>query len=72
MNKQIMYIVHHTQDCQDYNEHQLVTNEQQANDVFVSTSDDETPFEIYKDCPYVNLPADQAEEIANDKIDNHE
>lgn len=42
------------------------------NDVFVSVTEDEEPFEVYKDCPYVNLPYDLAEEIANDKIDNGE
>jgi len=38
------------------------------NDVFVS----ETPNEIYKDCPYVNIPIDQAIDYAGEKIDNQE
>jgi hypothetical protein len=42
------------------------------NDVFVSTSNDDEPFEVYKDCPYVNLPYDTAEETADQKIENHD
>ena len=42
------------------------------NDIFISVTGDEEPFEVYKDCPYVNLPIDQAEDIANEKIDSHE
>lgn len=42
------------------------------NDIFISVTRDEEPFEIYKDCPYVNLPIDMAEEIAAEKVDNHE
>jgi hypothetical protein len=38
------------------------------NDVFVS----EKPFEIYKDCPYVNVPIESAEEYAEQKIENRE
>lgn len=38
------------------------------NDVFVS----ETPNEIYKDCPYVNVIAEDAIEYADNKIENGE
>jgi hypothetical protein len=38
------------------------------NDVFVS----EKPFEIYKDCPYVNVPIESAEEYAEQKIENRD
>jgi hypothetical protein len=36
------------------------------NDVFVS----ETPYEIYKDCPYVNIQEEKAIDYANEKINN--
>ena len=36
MNKSILFIVHHTQDCQDYNEHSPVTTEKEADELFVS------------------------------------
>lgn len=42
------------------------------NDVFVSVTEENESFEVYKDCPYVNLPYDVAEKIASDKIDNGE
>lgn len=42
------------------------------NDIFISVTRDEEPYEVYKDCPYVNLPIDIAEEIAAEKVDNHE
>ena len=42
------------------------------NDIFISTINEDEPFEVYKDCPYVNLPYENAEDIANEKIDNHE
>ena len=38
------------------------------NDVFVT----EKPNEIYKDCPYVNIPIEDALNYATDKIDNME
>ena len=38
------------------------------NDVFVS----ETPNEIYKDCPYVNMAIDEAVDYADNKIENGE
>lgn len=38
------------------------------NDVFVS----EEPFEIYENCPYVNIPEHEAEEYAENKIENRE
>lgn len=42
------------------------------NDVFISVTREDEPYEVYKDCPYVNLPADTAEDIAHEKINNHE
>lgn len=36
------------------------------NDVFVS----DIPNEIYKDCPYVNVPMDKAVDYAEEKIEN--
>lgn len=36
------------------------------NDVFVS----ETPYEIYDNCPYVNIPIDEAIDYADTKIEN--
>jgi hypothetical protein len=38
------------------------------NDVFVS----ETPNEIYKDCPYVNIAIDEAVDYADNKIESGE
>lgn len=38
------------------------------NDVFVT----EQPYEIYKNCPYVNIPIDVAEDYAENKIENGE
>ena len=38
------------------------------NDVFVSCE----PYEIEKDCPYVNVPIDNAINYADDKIENRE
>ena len=42
------------------------------NDVFISVTRDDEPFEVYENCPYVNLPIEEAEEIASDKVNNHE
>lgn len=42
------------------------------NDVFVCTSNDNEPYEVYKDCPSVYLPADTAEKIADKKLENGE
>ena len=38
------------------------------NDVFVS----DHPFEIYANCPYVNVPIEEAIEYADNKIENGE
>lgn len=38
------------------------------NDVFVS----ETPNEIYPNCPYVNVPIEDAIDFAENKIENRE
>lgn len=38
------------------------------NDVFIS----EQPYEIYANCPYVNMPIWYAEEYAENKIENRE
>lgn len=40
------------------------------NDVFVSVTNDEELYEVYADCPYVNLPIEDAERIADDNVDN--
>lgn len=40
------------------------------NDVFVSVTNDNEPYEVYAECPYVNLPIEYAESIAEEKIDN--
>jgi hypothetical protein len=42
------------------------------NDIFISVTKENEPFEVYKNCPYVNLPIEEAEEIASNKVDNHE
>lgn len=42
------------------------------NDIFISTMEENEPYEVYKDCPYVNLPYETAEDIANEKINSHE
>lgn len=42
------------------------------NDVFVSVTKDDEPYEVYKGCPYVNLPIEEAERIAEEKLDNRE
>lgn len=34
MSNQILYIVHHTFDCQDYNGHVLLKSEQEADNLF--------------------------------------
>lgn len=40
------------------------------NDVFVSVMEDNETYEVYSECPYVNLPIEDAERIAEEKIDN--
>lgn len=40
------------------------------NDVFVSVIEDNEPYEVYSECPYVNLPIEDAERIAVEKVDN--
>jgi hypothetical protein len=42
------------------------------NDVFVSVTEDNEPYEVYDGCPYVNLPIDEAEKFAEEKLDNGE
>lgn len=42
------------------------------NDIFISVSSHDEPYEVYFDCPYVNLPIKDAERIANEKLDNGE
>ena len=42
------------------------------NNVFVSVSENDEPYEIYKDCPYVDMPISKANSIADDKIDSGE
>lgn len=42
------------------------------NDVFVSVTEDNKPYEVYKGCPYVNLPIEEAERIAEEKLENRE
>jgi len=42
------------------------------NDVFVSVKRYGEPYEVYKDCPYVNIDKSIAEEYANSKIENNE
>jgi hypothetical protein len=42
------------------------------NDIFISVTRDDEPFEVYENCPYVNLPIEIAEDIASEKINSHE
>jgi hypothetical protein len=42
------------------------------NDVFVSVDGYGEPYEVYKDCPYVNIDKSIAEEYAENKIENNE
>ena len=42
------------------------------NDVFVSVSEDHEPYEVNSGCPYVNLPIEEAERIAGEKLENGE
>lgn len=42
------------------------------NDVFVSVNGYGEPYEVYKDCPYVNIDETIAEDYANNKIENGE
>lgn len=40
------------------------------NDVFVSVSNGNEPYEVYANCHYVELPIENAEMIADDNIDS--
>ncbi len=40
------------------------------NDVFVSVSNGDESYEVYANCPYVELPIEDAERIADDNIDS--
>ena len=42
------------------------------NDVFVSVTEENEPYEVYSGCPYVNLPIEEAEKIAEEKLENGE
>ena len=42
------------------------------NDVFVSVDGHGEPYEVYKDCPYVNIDKDIANNYAEAKIENGE
>ena len=42
------------------------------NDVFVSVTKDNEAYEVYNECPYVNLPIDEAERIAEEKLESGE
>ena len=42
------------------------------NDVFVSVNGDGEPYEVYKDCPYVNVGKSIANDYAENKIENGE
>jgi hypothetical protein len=42
------------------------------NDVFVSVNRDGEPYEVYKDCPYVNVDKSIANDYAESKIENGE
>ena len=42
------------------------------NDVFVSVDGYGEPYEVYKDCPYVNIDKAIANDYAEDKVENGE
>jgi hypothetical protein len=42
------------------------------NEIYVSTTEDDEPYEVYSGCPYLELPMSKAESIADDKIDSGE
>lgn len=42
------------------------------NDVFVSVNGHGEAYEVYKDCPYVNIDKATAEDYAENKIENGE
>lgn len=40
------------------------------NDVFVSVKNENEPYEVAKNCPFIMLPRDEAENIAEENIEN--
>lgn len=40
------------------------------NDVFISVTHNDEPYEVYADCPYVNIPKERALSFAEEQLDN--